>query len=178
MEFVLGEDGQKLWNYRPGEPGGPQRYALARLPIRRDFYPGDASEFKDAWLQHKGRTSDDLGDPEVNPYALAGDFEYQPRWTGSHFNVHRNLIRAMCMESGEELQAAWSAIIQRGGPDAQPAVMAVLERLPEQPEALTWGSAPGLERKIRSADLMRDWVRHFRRTYQEARQMALAAREP
>jgi ABC-type Fe3+ transport system substrate-binding protein len=41
IEFVLGEEGQKLWCYRVGTPGGPQKYALQRFPIRRDFYPSD-----------------------------------------------------------------------------------------------------------------------------------------
>src|SRR5439155_26342034 len=37
IEFVLSEDGQKLWTYKPGErasAGGPEKYALLRLPIR------------------------------------------------------------------------------------------------------------------------------------------------
>ncbi|MEI7997297.1 MAG: ABC transporter substrate-binding protein [Methylococcaceae bacterium] len=37
MQFLLSDDGQKLWNYRPGEAGGPIKYALRRLPIRRSF---------------------------------------------------------------------------------------------------------------------------------------------
>jgi ABC-type Fe3+ transport system substrate-binding protein len=41
IEFLLGEEGQRLWNYRVGTPGGPHRFALRRLPIRRDFYPSE-----------------------------------------------------------------------------------------------------------------------------------------
>ena len=33
IEFVLSDDGQKLWSFRRGAPGGPERYALRRLPI-------------------------------------------------------------------------------------------------------------------------------------------------
>ena len=32
IEFMVSEKGQKLWNWKPGTPGGPQRYALRRLP--------------------------------------------------------------------------------------------------------------------------------------------------
>ena len=39
IEYVLSEDGQKLWDYRVGTEGGPDRFALRRLPIRRTFYP-------------------------------------------------------------------------------------------------------------------------------------------
>jgi ABC-type glycerol-3-phosphate transport system substrate-binding protein len=174
IEYVLGEDGQKLWNYRPGTPGGPLRYPLSRLPIRRDFYPSDAPELRAAWENHKPYTIDALDDPSVNPYMLAGEFEYQPRWTGGHFNVHRSLIRAMCMDSGDELRAAWNAIISNGGPTAQPAAMALLEQLPELPEPLTWANAPGLERKIRNSQLMRDWTSCFRRAYGEARNVVIS----
>ncbi|MDD5728914.1 MAG: ABC transporter substrate-binding protein, partial [Victivallales bacterium] len=38
IEFVLSDAGQKLWSFRPGTPGGPVKYALLRMPIRRDFY--------------------------------------------------------------------------------------------------------------------------------------------
>ena len=37
IEFVLSPEGQKIWNYRVGAPGGPTRHALRRPPIRRDF---------------------------------------------------------------------------------------------------------------------------------------------
>ena len=41
MEYLLGEEGQKLWTYRPGTPGGPVKFALRRIPIRRTFFPSD-----------------------------------------------------------------------------------------------------------------------------------------
>jgi ABC-type Fe3+ transport system substrate-binding protein len=163
IAYTLSEEGQQLWNYRPGEPGGPRKFALRRLPIRRDFYPPES-----AWQRRKIHTSDDLGDPAINPYAIGSSFEYQPRWTGAHFNVHRNLIRAMCMDSGEELKVAWKAILDNGGPSAQPRATALLERLPDVPEQLTWRSAPAIDRANKPHDLMRDWTRYFRRSYAEA----------
>ena len=38
IEFVLSIDGQKLWNFKTSSPGGPERFALRRMPVRRDFY--------------------------------------------------------------------------------------------------------------------------------------------
>ena len=38
VDFLLSERGQRLWNYRAGTPGGPQKYTLHRLPVRRDLY--------------------------------------------------------------------------------------------------------------------------------------------
>lgn len=169
IEYALSEEGQQLWNYRPGEPGGPQRFALRRLPIRRDFYPSGDPAVQAAHAKHRAHSSDDLGDPVINPYAIAASFDYQPRWTGGHFNVHRNLIRAMCMDSGEELKSAWKAILANGGPAAQPRAMEMLERLPDDPEPLTWRSAPAVDRRHKPHDLMSAWTRYFRKSYGEAR---------
>ncbi|MFH1969420.1 MAG: extracellular solute-binding protein, partial [Verrucomicrobiota bacterium] len=38
IDFCLSPEGQQLWNTRVGESGGPERYALRRLPIRKDMY--------------------------------------------------------------------------------------------------------------------------------------------
>ncbi len=170
IAFVLSEDGQKLWNFHVGAPGGPQTYALRRLPIRRAFYPSPENPRMQAQHEaHRMHTVDDLGAPNIDPYALAGGFHYHERWTGAHFGVHRYLIRAMCMDAGEELRAAWRHILENGGPAHQPAAMALLRRLPEAPEPLDWGSAPGVLRRYHSIDVMREWTRFFRRSYREAR---------
>jgi iron(III) transport system substrate-binding protein len=168
IEFVM-TDGQKLWNYRPGTPGGPRTYALRRLPVRRDFYPSDDPVMAAAFREHSAHTADALGDPDVNPYALAGQFTYQPRWTGGHFGILRDLVRAMCMDSGDELRAAWQAIIAHGGPEAQPEAMAAMERLPAQPPALTWLEALEVPRTFQPLDYMRTWTVFFRGNYREAR---------
>lgn len=174
IAFALSEDGQRLWNYTPGAPGGPQTFALRRLPIRRDFYPADATFEPSAYARHRPFYTDDLGDPAVNPYVLGRAFDYQPRWTGNHFGVLRDLVRAMCMDSGDELQAAWQAIRAAGGPAQRPAAMALLERLPDRPEPLTWASALTMTRARPRLDTMRDWTICFRRTYAEARRAAEA----
>lgn len=168
MEYVLGAEGQKLWNYAPGAPGGPTTFALRRLPARRDFYPSDDPDLQAAQREHARYTRDDLADSAVNPYALADRFVYIPRWTGGHFNVQRDLILAMCMDSGDELRAAWKAIVAHGGPAAQPEAMAALRRLPDGPEPLTWRSALDIGRRFDRLDIMREWTVFFRASYREA----------
>jgi ABC-type Fe3+ transport system substrate-binding protein len=170
IEYVLSEEGQKLWNYRVGTPGGPEKYALRRLPIRRDFYPSDIPEFQAAFVEHRPNYSDALGDPEVNPYQLAEQFIYTGRWTGRHFGVHRNLIRAMCLDSGEELRAAWQAIQKAGGPEAVPEAMDAFMKLPP---GLTWTTATGPDYGPENEmTFMRDWVIFFRKQYREAQRLA------
>ncbi|MGI5867906.1 MAG: ABC transporter substrate-binding protein [Kiritimatiellia bacterium] len=175
LEYVLSEDGQKLWNYRPGTPGGPRKSALRRLPVRRDFYPDAEHPAVQARAEeHARHTSDDLLDPAVDAYHLAGAFEYQPRWTASHFGFFRQLVRVMCMDAGQELRAAWKAVADAGGPEANPEAAALLERLPDRPVPITWktaGEATGSD----AMEAMREWTLFFRNSYHEAKAAVTAA---
>lgn len=175
MEFALGEEGQKLWCYRVGEPGGPKKYALQRFPIRRDFYPSADGEMQKSYENHRKHTTDDLGAPALNMYLLAHEYDYYPRWTARHFAILRDLIRAMCIDSGEELRAAWKAIIRAGGPQACPLAMRELEHLPQLPEPLNWISGLDLLNRGDRLALLQAWTIHFRAQYVQARRLAESA---
>lgn len=170
IEYVVSEEGQKLWNYRPGTPGGPEKFALRRLPIRRDFYPSEVPEFQNSFEKHQPHYSDPLGDPTVNPYQLAEEFQYTFRWTGRHFSIQRDLIRAMCLDAAEELRAAWQAIDEAGGPEAVPEAMEAFHALPP---GLTWESAlSSAYSSSNRMDYMREWVIFFREHYRKAQRLA------
>lgn len=168
IEFVLGVEGQRLWAYRPGEPGGPRRFALRRLPARRDFYPSAEPRMQAAFEAHRPHLADDLAAPEINPFELAKRFVYRPRWTGGHFGIQRDLVRAMCLDSHEELRAAWNAILAAGGPDRQPEAMQALGRMPDRPVPLAWRSALDLAAKGDRLTYLTEWTAFFRRSYAEA----------
>jgi iron(III) transport system substrate-binding protein len=169
IEFVLSEDGQKLWNYRPGEVGGPQKYALRRLPIRRSFYPSEVVAVNQAFENHRPHLTDNLADSAINPYEIGKTFTYRRRWTGHHFNIHRNLIKAMCLDAGEELRSAWFAIQRHGGVDRNPKAMAAFSALPAD---LNWRSAIDDYSKADPLETMRRWVVHFRQTFKKAQALA------
>ena len=183
IEFVLSEDGQKLWNGKPGTPGGPEKHALRRLPIRRDFYPDAENPAVDARAKARaGTTSDDLLDPAVDAYELAHAFTYEPRWTAAHFSFLRSFVRAMCMDAGEELRAAWRAILENGGPEACPEAVRLLERLPDAPYEVNWANVtkarkdPTLAQGLDATALQTAWTVFFRRSYAEARAAAESGR--
>ena len=170
IEYVISEEGQKLWNYRPGTEGGPEKFALRRLPIRRDFYPSDDPEIQAAYESHAPFTSDPLGDDSVNPYYLASRFQYIPRWTARRFGIHRYLIRAMAMDAAEELTAAWVAIQEAGGPEAVPDAM---EALLAFPPGLSWETALDPEYAPENQmTFMRNWILFFRAQYEMAKNLA------
>jgi ABC-type Fe3+ transport system substrate-binding protein len=175
IEFVLSEEGQRLWTYKPGTPGGPEKFALRRIPIRRDFFPSDVPELQARHERHLQYAMDDLSHPSINPYTIAEQFVYHPRWTSSHFGVHRDLVRAMCIDSSVELKAAWQAILESGGPGANPEAMNVLEEMPKWPEPLNWRTAPGLVRRHDRLDYLREWTGFFRDNYRRAKQLANSA---
>ncbi|MDC0259223.1 ABC transporter substrate-binding protein [Verrucomicrobiales bacterium] len=98
IEFVLSIDGQKIWDFKPGTPGGPQRVAIRRPPIRKDFYTAAHAEF--------------MADAEVNPYEISKGFVYEEKWTGNAFRSLRFIIRTACVDTHEELREAWHALIE------------------------------------------------------------------
>jgi len=102
IDWLLTLEAQKLWNFKLGTPGGPEKYALRRLPIRRELY---APEWHDL-----------RSDPDVDAYADAASFTYRGDWTASLFNPMRLIIRVMCLDTSDELRAAWKALIDAGMP--------------------------------------------------------------
>lgn len=102
IEFVISPEGQKLWNWKVGAPGGPVQYALRRLPILPSLYAPEYASFR--------------SDPNEQPYAQAGAFVYHPEWTGSLFRPISFVIRVMCIDPHDEQRAAWQALIAANFP--------------------------------------------------------------
>lgn len=160
VEFCLSPDGQKLWNYRPGTPGGPVRYALRRLPVRRDMYGPEHQ-------QH-------MSDPDARPYERVGGFVYRPEWTAPLFGRIRMLMRAMCLDSQPELIRAWAAIQAAGGPEAAPAAAAAFFRLPPDAEYGALRAAAAAPAPTRTAEIRqaREWMIFFLEQYRETVRLA------
>ena len=104
IEFSLSMDGQKLWNLNPGAPGGPEYFALRRLPVRKDFYEIEGIDAL-------------RSDPGELPYAPQERLIYRPEWTGWLFREMAFVIRVMCLDTQPELKRAWQALIDAGMPE-------------------------------------------------------------
>lgn len=152
IEFVLSPEGQAIWNYRAGVPGGPARHALRRPPIRRDFY-NDSNRAK-------------MTDPDFDPYLAAAGFTYHPEWTGSLFAALRFVIRAACMDPHDEQQLAWQTLVAAGLP---PEGLARFEEVSSiSYEVVIEKIAPALRDndKVAQVRLGRELSSHFREHYE------------
>lgn len=162
MEYVLSVEGQKLWNFKLGTPGGPAKYALRRLPIRPELYGPEFTAFR--------------ADPQVYPYANAKDFVYHPEWTGPLFNPIRFIVRVMCVDSHGEAREALGALIAAKFPPQATAAF-------EDVSAVDYEQAAGrIKAALRSTDplasvrLAKELTEGFRGRYRRAAELARAGR--
>jgi ABC-type Fe3+ transport system substrate-binding protein len=160
IRFVLSREGQRLYSYRIGEPGGPQRWELNRMPIRKDVYTAEDRTHMTA--------------PDLDPYAVAGTFIFHREWTGPGFPLIATMTRAVVLDPREELVEAWRAIIAAGGP----------ERVPEAWSEFTWlpvhhaevsAAVTRLKDPIAALVETRRWTVEAQRHYREAERLARAA---
>jgi len=157
IEYVLSLDGQKLWNFRPGTPGGPRDFALRRLPVRRDFYA------QASWKTLRT-------DPGADPYAEGGRFVYHPEWTSGVFREMAFVIRVMCQDTHAELARTWRAINAAPEPMRSRALAAMQELACVDYDRTSGAIKQALESKnqVDEVLLARDLGDTFRRQYARA----------
>ena len=163
IEYTLTLEGQKLWNFKPGTPGGPVRFALRRLPVRQDFY---------AHEEWKALRSD----PDAAPFADEEHLIYHPEWTSGVFREMAFVVGAMCLDTHDELVSAWRAIIAAGMP---PQAMAKLSDMSAVDYDRTRGAirqAFNSKDKVDEIRIASEVSAAFRRQYREAEALARAGK--
>lgn len=163
MEYVLSPEGQRLWNQRPGTEGGPERFALRRLPVRKDAYTGPGLAEK-------------RSDPEEMPYSIANPLIYRPEWTAGLFGELRFIIRVMALDSHPELASAWKEIAAAGNP---PEALATLTDLGAVNYAESMGRIKAALRakdKVEELRLANELGGKFRAQYLRAAELARAVK--
>lgn len=160
IEFVLSSDGQKLWNFRAGTPGGPTEKALRRLPVRKDFYTDENRPF--------------MADGDEEPYLQAESFTYRPEWTQPAFGAIRFLIRVMCADTHHEQKRAWRALIEHGFPPHAAAAFHDLSRIGYDEALGTINTVLRGKDKVQQVRLARELADAFRKQYSRAYELAVA----
>ncbi len=119
MEFVLSEEGQKLWFLPVGHAEGPRQHSIERMAVRPDLYP-----------RYRG-----VSNIEFSPFELKQKFLYDASLARARREIVAALCGALMVDTHSELKHAWQAIIDRG--DANNSKVA-LGRVPlSESEALT-----------------------------------------
>ncbi len=160
--FLLSEEGQKLYAFKSGVPGGPSGPALRRAPVRREIYSGEFRQYR--------------SDPDYDPCSAAEGVVYNYQWTGRYFGLLRVMIRCLMLDIQPELQKAWREIIAAGGPGAVPMAMEAFSRLPfeygEADEMLRRLSVGGDTAVADVAALRRRWTVEARENCRRAAELA------
>jgi iron(III) transport system substrate-binding protein len=160
IEFVLSEDGQKLWNFRPGTPGGPERYSLRRLPIRPRLYDHAFDAYR--------------ADPDENPYKDVGGFVYREAFTGRLSSTIAFVVRVMCVDPARELEEAYRALIAAGFP---PRATALFDDVSLVDHAAVAGPVRAAVQSSDPLDAARMAIRLVGRFRDQYRDVAALARE-
>ena len=158
IEFVMSMDGQKIWNFRPGVAGGPQHFALRRLPVRRDFYTEELKPFR--------------SDPEDEPYAASEQLIYRPEWTGALFREMSFVIRVMGFDAHQELVAAWETINAAGQPAEAMAVLQDMSAVDYDTARSRIKNVIGSRNKVEELLLAKELGNRFRQQYAKAAEIA------
>jgi ABC-type Fe3+ transport system substrate-binding protein len=95
LEYILSEDGQKIFAFNAGAPGGPVTHTLYRPSINKRIY---APEF----AAH--RTGDD------DPYTSLAGFDFHPERTAPVYNALKWIVKFAFIIPHQELTNAWKAI--------------------------------------------------------------------
>ncbi len=147
VHFVLSRRGQRLWMQPKGTPGGPRRFLLARMSVRPKLYSRETGHLA----------------VKVNPFRWKVVSFYDSRLASRRWDLLNDLLSACLIDSHEQLQHAWRAVMQAGMP---PAGLEELTRPPLSEEdlvglAASWSGDP----ELRSRMVLR-WAESCRSRYQ------------
>ncbi|MEI8233230.1 MAG: extracellular solute-binding protein [Verrucomicrobiota bacterium] len=163
IAFVLSPEGQKLWNWKVGAPGGPQKYALRRLPVLPELYAPQFQALR--------------SDPEVDPFAWAkANPPYHPEWTGPLFQVIGFVVKSMAMDPHEELTSAWAALIEHGFPPQASALFDDVSAVDYAAAMRVLKPTLGSAQKIDATRLARTLCDRFRAQYRQVEALARAGK--
>ena len=97
VQFVLSEQGQKLWVLKPGVEGGPREFALGRSSV----IPGLPARYGDEAAVH------------FEPYQYRGGFSFDPGKSNRRWVILNDLLGAVIIDTHDDLAAAWRAVKDR-----------------------------------------------------------------
>jgi len=151
IEYLLSEEGQRLWITRAGAPGGPRQTSLRRLPIMKSVYDSPTN-FTDT----------------VNPYVASAGFNTRPDRSVTA-PIVASLVQMSCIDLLDDLRTTRRTVLNSRATELD----AKLGTFPfDQREAIirakNWRASTSLQR----LDLQREWTQEFRTEYANLRNSA------
>ena len=98
IRFVMSEKGQRVWAFRLGTPGGPEKNQLNRFAVMPDIYENHTEELA----------------VDINPFSWEITFRYDSQRGSSRWSLVNDMVGSMIIDSHRELAEAWRALIERG----------------------------------------------------------------
>lgn len=154
VQFVLSEEGQKLWMLRPGDPEGPKEFGLFRSSVIPSLYD-----------QLAGRTV-----VKVNPFKAETTFKYDAKKGGDRWTLLNDLIGALIIDTHAELVEAWKAIIDGGMKEE---ALKEFVKVPiSEGEALKLARERWKDQGFRNRKIT-EWTNFAREKYRRAKELAM-----
>jgi iron(III) transport system substrate-binding protein len=150
IEFLLSPEGQRFWELKPGEPGGPRLHALRRSPIRLDVY-SDTTGWADT----------------INFFSQSRLFQLRPQWM-TMLQPLGPIWAAAWVDDGEDLRAAYRKILAVPDPARRAKLIYELADLPltrEQVLHSQTNSNSSTDPDLSKAEERLSWAKKFRDHY-------------
>ncbi len=160
VRFSLCEEGQKVWMLRPGLPGGPNRYDLARPGVLAHLYDEIPA--------------DELA-VTINPFKSKAALKYDGRVASKRWNVLNDLLGAVLIDSQSELQQAW-AVVQKTPNNSD--LIEQLTRPPCDPEQMTKLAEPLRQSARLRNETIATWMSDARSRYRAVAESARRRNTP
>ncbi len=103
VDFVMSEEGQRLWLVKVGSPGGPRKYNLMRMPILPSAYE---------------KADRSLWTVDANPFGFKGSFSFDAEKATARRGVMLDLMKSAFIQPQSGLRACWKAVRAAGAPQA------------------------------------------------------------
>jgi len=157
LDFVMSEDGQKLWILKAGTPGGPVQYDLMRMPVLPKTYddcPPSASTVT------------------LNPFKFQDSLSHDAEKSTIRRQLVADLMKSLLIQPHAQLVACWKAV--QKSPRREELIPRMTELPVNEPDALELARTKWEDQVYRSRTTT-DWVNWALEKYAKVEQEAESA---
>ncbi|MBI4641348.1 MAG: extracellular solute-binding protein [Candidatus Tectomicrobia bacterium] len=155
VNFVMSENGQKLWMLPKGAEGGPQKFTLGRLSVLPSLY----------------KTLGKKSIVPLNPFEMGSLGKYDSDRQGKLWSLVNDLVGALLIDTHQDLVKAWEAVIAGG---MKPAAVAEMTKMPVTLEEAMTLSAKWKDDAFRNQKI-NEWVKFAQEKYKKAAELGKKA---